>query len=113
MAPMSVAHNTDIESSVGVVSSQADGSSGQVEPSTEQQASRWTPGIRLLRLPQVLDLTGLGKTTIYELQAEGKFPARVKITAHSVGWIETEVQAWLSERVLLSDRNRLDRPRSS
>ena len=55
--------------------------------------------IRILRLPQVLDVTGLGKTKIYELQAAGHFPMRVQITDHSVGWIEHEVQAWLAQRM--------------
>ena len=55
--------------------------------------------IRLLRLLQVIDATGLGKTTIYALQAEGDFPMRVKITAHSVAWVEEEVQAWLTARI--------------
>ena len=55
--------------------------------------------IRLLRLPQVIDATGLGKTTICALQAEGNFPMRVKITAHSVAWVEEEVQAWLTARI--------------
>ena len=55
--------------------------------------------IRLLRLPQVIDAAGLGKTTIYALQAEGDFPMRVKITAHSVAWVEEEVQAWLTARI--------------
>jgi predicted DNA-binding transcriptional regulator AlpA len=55
--------------------------------------------IRMLRLAQVREMTGLGKTKIYELQAEGDFPMRVKITEHSVAWIEDEVQAWLARRV--------------
>src|SRR5579863_4133975 len=55
--------------------------------------------IRLLRLAQVINMTGLGKTKIYDLQAEGSFPMRVQITAHSVGWVEAEVQAWLARRV--------------
>ena len=58
--------------------------------------------IRMLRLAQVIDLTGLGKTKIYELQGEGRFPMRVKITAHAVGWVEDEVQAWLAQRVAAS-----------
>jgi prophage regulatory protein len=58
--------------------------------------------IRILRLAQVIDITGLGKTKIYELQSEGTFPMRVQITAHSVGWIEEEVQAWLAKRVAAS-----------
>lgn len=62
-----------------------------------------TPGpskpIRLLRLAQVMDMTGLRRTKIYELQATGGFPMRVQITDHSVGWVEEEVQAWLARRV--------------
>jgi prophage regulatory protein len=55
--------------------------------------------IHILRLTEVIERTGLKKTKIYELQSEGEFPMRVKITAHAVGWIEHEVQAWLAERV--------------
>ena len=56
-------------------------------------------GIRILRLSQVIEITGLRKTTIYELQAAGEFPMRVQITPRSVGWIEGEIQAWLTQRV--------------
>jgi prophage regulatory protein len=55
--------------------------------------------IRMLRLPQVIDATGLGKTKIYELQGQGDFPMRVKITSHSVAWVEEDVQAWLAARI--------------
>lgn len=54
--------------------------------------------LRLLRLAQVMDVTGLGKSKIYELQSAGDFPMRVQITAHSVGWIEEEVQNWIAGR---------------
>ena len=57
--------------------------------------------LRVLRLAQVLEVTGLGKTTIYELQNAGKFPRSVKITAHSVGWMEDEVLSWLEKRMAL------------
>lgn len=55
--------------------------------------------IRILRLAQVIDMTGLRKTKIYELQAQGRFPMSVRITTHSVGWVEQEVQAWLTGRL--------------
>jgi prophage regulatory protein len=64
----------------------------------EPSAVRSGP-LRMLRLAQVIERTGLKKTKIYELQSEGRFPMRVKITAHAVGWIEHEVQAWLAGRV--------------
>ena len=69
---------------------------------TSTVTSASTGRIRILRLGQVLDVTGLGKTKIYELQSEGNFPTRVQITAHSVGWIEEDVQAWLAKRVAIS-----------
>lgn len=70
---------------------------------------RVRPLLRVLRLAQVLEMTGLGKTTIYELQSAGKFPGSVKITAHSVGWMEDEVLSWLEKRMAL----RTGRPREA
>jgi prophage regulatory protein len=67
----------------------------------DEKISRSGP-IRMLRLAQVIAITGLGKTKIYELQSEGSFPMRVQITAHSVGWIEEEVQAWLARKIAAS-----------
>lgn len=75
-------------------------------PSDPRHSDREPPGAspggashRLLRLPQVIDITGLGKTKIYALQAEGRFPMRVQITPCCVGWVEQEIQAWISERI--------------
>jgi prophage regulatory protein len=53
----------------------------------------------MLRLPQVMQMTGLRKTKIYELQATDEFPRRVRLTSHSVGWVEEEIQAWLVKRI--------------
>jgi prophage regulatory protein len=54
---------------------------------------------RLLRLPQVLDRTGLSRSSLYRLHAAGSFPRRVQISERSVGWIESEVDAWLASKV--------------
>jgi prophage regulatory protein len=55
--------------------------------------------IQILRLPQVRARTGLCRTMIYQLEAEHQFPRRVKIGVWAVGWIEGEVQDWLTQRV--------------
>jgi predicted DNA-binding transcriptional regulator AlpA len=68
------------------------------QPHDSCGAQRNTP-IRMLRIAQVLALTGLGKTKIYELQAQGDFPMRVQLTPKRVAWVEAEVQAWLAARV--------------
>lgn len=53
---------------------------------------------RALRLPQVCQMTGLGRSMIYQLQAERRFPQRIKLGERAVGWLESEVQAWLDTR---------------
>lgn len=91
MSPSSVRDQTQVRFFDGSASS-ANGTAH--DPGT----ARCGP-LRMLRLPQVIERTGLRKTKIYELQSEGRFPMRVKITAHAVGWIEDEVQTWIASRV--------------
>lgn len=50
----------------------------------------------LYRLKQVIELTGLSKTTIYAKVAEGEFPRFVKIGSITA-WKAADVQAWLEE----------------
>lgn len=57
------------------------------------------PTVRLLRLPEVCRITGLGRAMIYRLQAKKCFPQSVKITDYAVAWVDSEVQAWVSQRV--------------
>jgi prophage regulatory protein len=58
-----------------------------------------TTPIRLIRRPEVVRVVGLQRAAIYALMREGRFPQAVRITARSVGWIESEIQAWLAEKV--------------
>ena len=53
--------------------------------------------LRLIKLEEVKLLTGLGKTTIYELIAKGVFPRAKQIPARRVAWRESEVREWLEE----------------
>ena len=57
------------------------------------------PCVQILRLPQVCKVTGLGRSMIYQLESESRFPCRVQIGARAVGWVEAEVQSWLAGRV--------------
>ena len=54
---------------------------------------------RLIRLPSVESLTGLKRAHIYNLAREGKFPRPLKIGARASAWRETQVQAWIEERI--------------
>lgn len=53
---------------------------------------------RILRLPQVKDMVGLGTTAIYERIKSGDFPKQIKMGRLS-GWLFSEVQAWINEQV--------------
>ena len=63
------------------------------------------PNERALRLRQVSQLTGLGRSMIYQMQAEGRFPQRIKLGERAVGWLESEVRDWLASRIETSRSN--------
>ncbi|HFF6212256.1 MULTISPECIES: AlpA family phage regulatory protein [Stenotrophomonas] len=50
---------------------------------------------RLLRLPDVKAITGLSKSSVYGLMAEGRFPPSRKITPRIAVWVAAEVEAWV------------------
>jgi prophage regulatory protein len=52
----------------------------------------------------VCRMTGLSRSLVYQMEAEQRFPKRIRLTERAVGWIEEEVQAWLAVRVAGSRR---------
>jgi len=57
-----------------------------------------TPNECALRLPQVCKITGLRRSMIYRMQAEKRFPQRIKLSERAVGWLEREVKCgWRNE----------------
>lgn len=55
--------------------------------------------MRIIRLKDVIDSTGLGRSTIYKYIAEGDFPKPVSLGERSVGWVEEEVHDWILARI--------------
>ena len=53
-------------------------------------------GQRILRMPEVCKVTGLGKSTIYGKLSEGTFPSPVRLGARAVGWRLADITEWLS-----------------
>ncbi|MCY4645352.1 MAG: AlpA family transcriptional regulator [Gammaproteobacteria bacterium] len=66
---------------------------------TENPEQQKGPPIRLLRMSQVQDRTGLSRSTIRRWVARGLFPRPVKLGENVVGWIEAEIDAWIRERI--------------
>ena len=53
----------------------------------------------MLRFPTVKARTSLSRSTIYLRISRGTFPAPVSLGGRAVGWIEAEVNAWLTARI--------------
>lgn len=55
--------------------------------------------IRILRLKQVIEITGLSRSTIYAYMGDGFFPKQILLGVRSVGWVESDIEQWLSEKI--------------
>ena len=60
------------------------------------------PKLTVLRRRQVEGRTGLGRSSLYALIANGQFPAPIRLSANTVGWLEHEIDAWIAERAKIS-----------
>ena len=58
---------------------------------------------RLIRLKQVMALTGLSRSYVYALAHKGNFPQSVKLSEKSVAWVEGEVLSWIDSRIKQRD----------
>ena len=56
------------------------------------------PHLRYIRRHEVEKLTGLSRSTIYDLMGKGQFPRPVKLTGKAVGWPESAISEWLNSR---------------
>ena len=60
---------------------------------------------RVLRRPEVEDKSGLCERQLRTLEAEDRFPKRFLLSENgrAVGWSESEVDTWLTERIALRE----------
>ncbi len=53
----------------------------------------------ILRLQSVKARTGLARSTIYLYMSKGTFPKPVSLGPRAVGWVESEIEDWLKQRI--------------
>lgn len=58
---------------------------------------------RFMRRPEVLSRVGLSSSTLYEMIAAGDFPAPIPIGRQAVGFLESEVEAWIEQKIKQRD----------
>lgn len=55
--------------------------------------------MKLIRIKEVMDRTGLGRSTVYKYMNLGLFPKSVNLTTRAVAWVESEVEAWIQKGI--------------
>ncbi|WP_289118183.1 AlpA family transcriptional regulator [uncultured Idiomarina sp.] len=55
--------------------------------------------MRFLRINEVRERIGLGRTSIYKMVNEGTFPKPVRVLGKKVAWVDSEVDEWMLERI--------------
>ena len=56
--------------------------------------------IRIIRVNELCQLTGISKATIYRWEANGELPiSKIKLGPNSVGFLYSDVEAWLNGQV--------------
>ena len=59
--------------------------------------------MRLLKRPEVEHKTGLSRASIYDRMDRDIFPRQVKVGPKCVGWVETEIDQWIADRIAERD----------
>jgi prophage regulatory protein len=53
----------------------------------------------IIRLPATIQKTGLSRSTIYILISRGEFPQKIQLATRSIGFLESEVNDWIAEKI--------------
>lgn len=53
---------------------------------------------RFVRETECKHITGLSRTRRWELEKEGKFPKRIKLSERAVAWRLSDLMSWMEER---------------
>jgi len=60
-------------------------------------------GPKILRRREVEALTGKSRSSLYRDMEAGTFPRPIKLSEKAVGWVESEVLAWMQARIAERD----------
>ena len=69
------------------------------------QQAMTQPSYKMLRMKQVVEYTGLSRSTIYDMmdvkskRHDSTFPRSVQLTQATVCWLESEINDWLESKI--------------
>lgn len=57
---------------------------------------------KIIRLPAVKEKTGISRSSIYLRMSKGEFPKSISLGDRAIGWLESDIEQWLDERISAS-----------
>jgi prophage regulatory protein len=57
---------------------------------------------RILRITEVMKITGLARSSIYMHMRAHEFPKQIHLSINSVGWLESEINEWMTKCIAAS-----------
>ncbi|MDE0167971.1 MAG: AlpA family phage regulatory protein [bacterium] len=51
--------------------------------------------VEIIRLPEVMKMTGVSRTSIWRWSRTDRFPRSVRLGTRHIGWIRSEVEDWI------------------
>lgn len=60
---------------------------------------------KIYRLPEVMNMTGLSRSSIYLRVSTNEFPKPIKIGRRAVGWPEESIIAWQAKMMEAQDES--------
>lgn len=61
--------------------------------------------MNIIEIEEVIERTGLSRSTIWRQEEEGEFPSRRQISSGRIGWLEEEVDEWIKSRPKVNPDN--------
>lgn len=55
--------------------------------------------MKLLRLNKVKEITGLSRSSLYQMMSKGQFPPSITIGSRAIAWTDVSVQEWIESRI--------------
>jgi len=67
--------------------------------SIEQTQTRSKQASDLIRIKEVMSMTGLSRSSIYTYKNKGEFPNPIQLSSRSVAWVRVDVEQWILDKI--------------
>lgn len=64
--------------------------------------------LQIIRPKELADLLSVSTVTVWRMEKRGELPRRKKISARTVGWLESDIKEWLENRPLVESVDQFD-----